>query len=63
MPQKAVDPSPSQFWKQAVQVALVLTAIGVVVALLGKLIVGGIIVLLGAVFGLSSQVARNNKVE
>lgn len=63
MPQKVEDPSPTQFWKQTVQVALVLVAIGVVVALLGKLIVGGIIVLLGAVCGLGSQVVKSNKVE
>jgi hypothetical protein len=53
------DPSPSEFKKQAVVVALVLITLGVVVFFFASALAGGVIALLGAVFGLSAQVAKD----
>ena len=58
---KIEDPSTANFIKLAIIVAAVLLFVGIVVLLLGKLVVGGIIALLGAVFGVGSRVAKVNK--
>ncbi len=59
-PQNIVeDPSPSEFAKQAIIVALVLIVLGVIVFFFASAVAGGIIALLGAVFGLSAQVAKD----
>lgn len=55
------DPNPKQLTKQFIVVAVVLVIIGIIVLILGKLAVGGIITLLGAVFGLGTKVAGSNK--
>jgi hypothetical protein len=57
------DPSPSKFNEQALLVALVLIALGILVFIFASVIAGGVIALLGAVFGLGSQVARAIPVE
>ena len=53
------DPSPNKFKRQAITVAIVLIVLGVIALIIGKVIVGGIIAVLGAVFGLGSQVVRD----
>lgn len=60
---KVEDPSSPKFWRVAIVVAIVLVIIGVIILILGKLVVGGIIALLGAIFGLSSQVTKNNSLK
>lgn len=60
---KVEDPSPSKFWRLALIVAVVLVIIGVIVLIVGKLVVGGIITVLGAVFGLGTQVAKTSSLE
>lgn len=60
---KVEDPSPSKFWRLALIVAVVLVIVAIIVLIVGKLVVGGIIALLGAVFGLGLQVAKNNQVK
>ncbi|MBI3624531.1 hypothetical protein HY218_02770 [Candidatus Saccharibacteria bacterium] len=57
------DPSPAKFWRLFIIVAIVLVIIGVIVLVLGKLVVGGIITVIGAIFGLGGQVAKNNKLK
>lgn len=57
------DPSPSKFTRQAILVAIVLIVLGVLVLIFASAIVGGIIALLGAIFGLGSQVARDVPLE
>ncbi len=59
--QKTQDPTPTQYWKLILLSALVLVIVGIVVLLLGKVVVGGIIALLGAVFGLSARVTKQNQ--
>jgi len=59
-PQKVTPPPPR------LQLPLVITIVAfIIIAILlvifGKLIIAGIIALLGAVFGLSAQVSQNNK--
>lgn len=46
--------------KQLLMAAILLIVAGLVIAVLSKLIVGGIIFLLGAVFGVGAQVTGNN---
>jgi hypothetical protein len=53
------EPSPSEFTKQAVIVAIVLITLGAVVFFFASAVAGGVIALLGAVFGLSAQVAKD----
>jgi hypothetical protein len=60
---KVEDPSPSNFWIQALVAAIVLVIIGIVVLIIGRVLVGGIIALLGAVFGIGSQVSRNSRLK
>lgn len=50
------DPTPSNFRKQALVVAIVLVILGVLVVLFASVVTGGIIAVLGGVFGLASQV-------
>lgn len=58
MPTKLEDPTPSKFRRQALLVAVVLIAIGIIVFFIASAIAGGVIALLGAVFGLGSQVMK-----
>ena len=51
------DPSPSDFKKQVLYSAIVIIFVGVVVIIAASTFTGGIIALLGAVFGLGSQVS------
>jgi hypothetical protein len=60
-PDTVTDPSPKKFTKQFIVVAVVLVVIGIIILILGKLAVGGIITLLGAVFGLGTKVVDSNK--
>jgi len=55
------NPKPARFLVPLIIVTVVLIIIGVIVLIAGKLVVGGLIALLGAVFGLSSQVGKSNK--
>lgn len=55
------DPSPSKFGVQALAVAVVLIALGVVVFFLASEVAGAIVALLGSVFAVGSQVARDNR--
>lgn len=57
------DPSPSKFKKQAIVVAIVLVVLGVIVIFVASAAAGGIIALLGAVFGLGAQVAKDNPIK
>lgn len=57
------DPSPTQFWRLFFIVAAVLIIIGIVVLLIGKIIVGVIIALLGAAFGVGIQVSKNKNLQ
>ncbi len=59
MPTKLEDPSPSKFRRQALLVALVLIALGILVFFIASAVAGGVIALLGAVFGVGSQVYRD----
>lgn len=63
MPDKLEDPTPSRFNQQAIVVAVVLIIIGIVVFIIFSTIAGGVIALLGAIFGLGSQVAKNNSLK
>ncbi|HSX46515.1 MAG TPA: hypothetical protein VLF87_00795 [Patescibacteria group bacterium] len=58
-----VDPSPNKFRRQALVVAIVLIILGILVFIIASAIAGGVIALLGAIFGLGSQVARDLPVE
>lgn len=51
------DPSPSDLKKQILYSALVIIAVGIVVLVVASAFTGGIIALLGAIFGLGSQVS------
>lgn len=59
MATKTVDPTPAKYAQQALFVAIVLIVIGIFVFLIASAIAGGVITLLGAVFGLGSQVAKD----
>lgn len=61
--QKTQDPSPTRYWKLILLSALALIVTGIVVLVIGKIAVGVIITILGAVFGLGAQVSRNNQVK
>ena len=50
------DPSPSSFKKQVLYSAIVILILGILVVIFANIFTGGIIALLGAVFGLGSQV-------
>lgn len=63
MPDKLEDPTPAKYRQQALLVALVLIVLGIIVLLIGKVVAGGVIALLGAVFGLGSQVIKSNPLE
>ncbi|HSX24179.1 MAG TPA: hypothetical protein VLE74_03705 [Candidatus Saccharimonadales bacterium] len=63
MPDRLEDPSPSKFRSQAVMVAIVLIILGIIVFFIASAIAGGVIALLGAAFGIGSQVAKDNPVE
>jgi len=52
---------PVHLNKQLIVAAIVIIVVGVIVIFAGKLIIGGILALLGAIFGLGTQVNRNNK--
>lgn len=52
------DPSPSKFRQQFVLVAIVLVVLGILFVIFANVIAGGVIALIGAVFGLSSQVGN-----
>lgn len=61
MPEKTKDnvienPTPAKFRKQFLIVAIVLIILGVIVFFIFSAIAGGVIALLGAVFGLGSKV-------
>jgi hypothetical protein len=60
---KITDPSPSKFRRQAILVAIVLIILGIIVFFVASAIAGGVIALLGAIFGLGSQVVKNLPVE
>lgn len=53
-----IDPSPSKYRTQALLVAVVLIILGIIALIIGRVIVGGIIALLGVIFGLGSQVIK-----
>ena len=55
------DPSSDEFKVQSLLVAVVLIVLGIVFFFFASSIAGGIIALLGAVFGLSSQVGNKDK--
>lgn len=57
------DPSPARFKKQVLLVAVVLVILGVVVFFLASAVAGGVIALLGSIFGLGAQVVRDLPVE
>lgn len=57
------DPSPSKFKRQAIVVAIVLIVLGVIVIFVASAATGGIIALIGAVFGLGAQVAKDTPVK
>ena len=63
MPDKITDPSPSKFRRQAILVAIVLIVLGIIVFFIFSAITGGIIAVLGAIFGLGSQVAKTTPLE
>lgn len=52
-----------QFWKLFFIVAAVLVLIGTIVLIFGRLIVGLIIGLLGAAFGVGGQVSKNKNLQ
>lgn len=56
---KNEDPSPLQFRKEFVLVAIVLVIIGIVVFIIASAFTGGIIALLGVIFGLGTRVAAD----
>lgn len=60
MPDNLEDPSPSKFRQQAVLVAVVLIILGIIVLIFASAIAGGVIAILGAIFGLGSQVVKEN---
>ncbi len=62
-PDKAENPSPTNFWRLFLIVAVVLVIVGIIVLILGQLVVGGIIAVLGAVFGLGAKVVGEFPVE
>ncbi len=62
-PDKVEDPNPMQFWKLFFIVAAVLVLIGTIVLIFGRLIVGLIIGLLGAAFGVGGQVSKNKNLQ
>lgn len=57
---KITDPSPSKFRSQALLVALVLILIGIGALIIGNIILGGVIALIGVIFGLGSRVAQDS---
>lgn len=63
MPEVTEDPTPSKYRNQALLVAAVLIILGIVVFFVFSAIAGGVVALLGAVFGLGSQVIKNIPVE
>lgn len=60
---KIEDPNPSSFNKGVIISAVVIIALGILVLIFADVIVGFIIALLGAIFGLGSQVARDNSLK
>ncbi len=56
-------PFKQNYRKELLMTAIFLIVIGVVVAFLAKLVVGGIIFLLGVVFGAGTQLGRNDSLE
>lgn len=60
---KVEDPSPSQFWRLFLIVAVVLVLVGLVALIAGNLIVGGIITIMGAAFGVGGQVSKNKNLQ
>jgi len=52
------DPTPARFAHQFLIVAIVLVALGVLVFFLASALTGGVIALLGAIFGLGTQVVH-----
>lgn len=63
MPDKLEDPTPSSFRQQAILVAIVLIVLGIIVFIFASAIAGGVIAVLGAVFGLGSQVVKENQLK
>lgn len=55
------DPSPSEFRKQFVIVAIVLIVIGIAVFFLVSAAVGGVIALIGSIFGIGSRYVSTEK--
>lgn len=60
-PKPEITPPPIHLEKQLIIAAIIIVVLGIVIILAGKLIIGGILALLGAVFGLGTQVSKNNK--
>jgi uncharacterized membrane protein required for colicin V production len=58
VPDVVEDPSPSNFWKLFLLVAIVLIVVSIIVLVLGKLIVASIIALLGFIFGMGARMNR-----
>ncbi|MGZ6005196.1 MAG: hypothetical protein ACXWLH_03520 [Candidatus Saccharimonadales bacterium] len=56
-----IQPKPARFLTPLILVTIAFIIIGVIVIFAGKAIVGGLLALLGAVFGLGSQVGKSNK--
>ena len=59
MPTKTTDPTSAKYSQQALLVAIVLIVLGLGVFIFASVIAGGVIALLGAIFGLGSQVAKD----
>ena len=57
----AIDPGPPRLIAPLIIVASALVIIALVVLFLGKLILAGLIALLGAVFGVGAQVSKSSK--
>lgn len=54
---KVEDPNSAKFWRLFLISAIVLVVVGIIVLVIGRVVAGGIITLLGAVFGLGAKVA------
>ncbi len=52
---------PVHLGKQLLVAAILLVVVGIVIIIIGKFIVGGVLALFGAIFGLSAQVMRDTE--
>lgn len=56
---KNEDPNPGKFRIEFIISAIILVVLGILVFVFASVIAGAIITLLGAIFGLGSQVVKN----